>query len=128
METNMKLQKLFPITITEKIIEFRDFYTKVFNFDVVFEAEWYIHMRHESGTELAVMLPNLENQPSIIHKWYTGEGVIYSFEVDDAKKEYDRIKDIGVDICFDLRDEEWWQRHFMLKDPSGMIIDIVQHL
>jgi hypothetical protein len=68
METNMKLQKLFPITITEKIIEFRDFYTKVFNFDVVFEAEWYIHMRHESGTELAVMLPNLENQPSIIHK------------------------------------------------------------
>jgi uncharacterized glyoxalase superfamily protein PhnB len=124
----MKLQKLFPITITDKITECRDFYTKVFSFEVVFEAEWYIHMRHESGTELAVMLPNLENQPSIIHKQYFGEGVIYSFEVEDARKEYERIKKLGADICFDLKDEEWGQRHFMLKDPSGMVIDIVQHL
>jgi uncharacterized glyoxalase superfamily protein PhnB len=85
-------------------------------------------MLHESETELAVILPNLENQSRFLHTQYGGEGVVYSFEVDDAKKEFERIKELKVEIIFDLKDEEWGQRHFMLKDPSGMIIDIVQQL
>ena len=124
----MKLKKLFPITITSDLKECCDFYTKVFDFDIVFEAEWYIHLRHECGTELAVMLPDLDNQPKFLHAQYAGEGVVYSFEVDDAKKEYERIKELEVEIIFNLKDEEWGQRHFMIKDPSGMIVDIVQQL
>jgi len=124
----MKLQKLFPITITDKLTECRDFYTTFFNFKIVFEADWYIHLRHESGTELAVMLPRLDNQPSIIHAPYNGEGVIYSFEAEDAQTEYERLTGLGVTMSYDLKDEEWGQRHFMVKDPAGVVIDIVQHL
>ncbi|MBC7836770.1 VOC family protein [Acetobacteraceae bacterium] len=124
--TNMK--KLFPITITSQLAESKEFYTKLFDFEVVFEADWYIHMRHESGIEIAVMQPKLANQPEFLHGAYAGEGVVYSFEVDDAKSEYDRLKKLGVNIIYDLKDEEWGQRHFMLKDPAGMSIDVVQQL
>lgn len=124
----MKLQKLFPLTITDKLTACRDFYTTVFGFDVVFEADWYIHLRHESGVELALMLPKLENQPGCIQEQYNGQGIVYSFEVADAKEEYDRMKELGVAIVFELKDEEWGQRHFMVKDPAGMIIDIVQQM
>ncbi len=122
------MKGLFPITITAKLVECKEFYTKLFNFDVVFEADWYIHMRHESGIELAVMQPDLSNQPKFLHGAYAGEGVVYSFEVDDAKSEYERLKALGAPIIYELTDEEWGQRHFILIDPAGVSIDLVQQL
>jgi uncharacterized glyoxalase superfamily protein PhnB len=85
-------------------------------------------MRHESGIELAVMLPNVDNQPNFLHEQYGGKGIVFSFEAVDAQKEYERSKEHDVEIIFDLKDEEWGQRHCMIKDPSGIIIDIVQQL
>jgi uncharacterized glyoxalase superfamily protein PhnB len=32
----------------------------------------------------------------------------------------------GVQVTFDIRNEEWGQRHFMVTDPGGMTIDVVQ--
>lgn len=122
------MKKLFPITITEKIRETKDFYVNNFNFEIVFEADWYIHMRHESGIEIAVMLPNLENQPVFLHDSYDGKGVVYSLEVDDASKEYQRLKDLGVAFLLELKDEEWGQRHFMMQDPAGVAVDVVEQL
>lgn len=81
------MKRLFPITITTKLAKCKEFYTKFFNFEIVFEADWYIHMRHESGIEIAVMQPDLSNQPKFLHGAYAGEGVVYSFEVDDAKSD-----------------------------------------
>ena len=122
------MKKLFPTTITPQIVETKDFYTKFFNFEVVFEADWYIHLRHESGIEIAVMLPDLKNQPEFLHASYAGNGIVYSLEVDDAKTEYARLTDLGAPIVTELKDEEWGQRHFMLKDPAGMVVDVVQQL
>jgi uncharacterized glyoxalase superfamily protein PhnB len=122
------MKRLFPITITTKLTECRDFYTKFFNFEVVFEADWYIHLKHGSGIELAVMLPNLTNQPNMLHASYAGKGVVYSFEVDDAQAEYKRLKSLGAPIVHDIKDEEWGQRHFILQDPAKVSIDIVQQL
>lgn len=122
------MKRLFPITITEKLIETKDFYVTLFDFEIVFEAEWYIHMRHASGVELAVMLPNLENQPAFLHGAYAGNGVVYSLEVDDATAEYERLQGLGATFLLELKDEEWGQRHFMMQDPSGVSIDVVQQL
>lgn len=122
------MKRLFPITVTTKLVECKEFYTKFFNFKIVFEADWYIHMRHESGIELALMQPNLPNQPKFLHGAYAGEGIVYSFEVDDAKSEYERLKALGATIIYELTDEEWGQRHFILKDPAGVSIDLVQQL
>ncbi len=120
------MKKLYPITITEKLVETKDFYTNLFGFEVVFEADWYIHMKHTSGVEVAVMLPNLQNQPTFLHGGYVGNGVVYSLEVDDARAEYERLKGLGASFVLDIKDEEWGQRHFMMKDPAGVSIDVVQ--
>lgn len=74
------------------------------------------------------MLPDLENKPNVLHGSYPGKGIVFSFEVDDSEKEYKRLKALVINITFDLKDEEWGQRHFMVTDSSGMILDIAQHL
>ena len=122
------MKRLFPITITDKLSETKGFYAKLFGFEVVFEADWYIHMRHASGVEMAVMLPNLENQPGFLHGQYAGSGLVLSLEVDDARMEYARLRGLGAEFIFELKDEEWGQRHFMLRDPAGVVVDVVQQL
>ena len=124
----MKIKRLFLISITPNIKECKEFYIRFFSFEVVFEADWYIHLRNESEVEIAFMMPNLQNQPDFLHEIFSGKGVVFSFEVDDAKAEYERIKSLQASFIQDLKDEEWGQRHFMLVDPAGMVLDIVQQL
>ena len=33
---------------------------------------------------------------------------------------------LGAEIVYPLRDEVWGQRHFMAKDPNGLLVDVVQ--
>lgn len=124
----MKINAHFPITITEKLSECKDFYAKYFDFAPVFEADWYIHMANKTGTQLAFMKPNLNNQPSFLHTAYNGEGIVYSFEVADAAAEFAELQKTDIKILLNLKDEEWGQRHFIVQDPAGVHIDIVQQL
>jgi uncharacterized glyoxalase superfamily protein PhnB len=121
------MKKIYPITITDKLDECKKFYQEVFEFEVVFEADWYIQLLHtESGVEIAIMKPDLENQPTELHTEYDGNGIAFSFEVDDAEAEYLKIKEKTDTIFHKLTTEEWGQTHFMLKDPAGVVIDVVQ--
>lgn len=121
------MKKLYPITITDKLKECKVFYQQIFDFEIVFEADWYIHLLHkDSGIEIALMLPNLDNQPSKLHSEYSGNGIVYSFEVNDAKADYEKIKSKTDAIFYELTTEEWGQTHFMLADPAGVVIDVVQ--
>jgi uncharacterized glyoxalase superfamily protein PhnB len=35
---------------------------------------------------------------------------------------------MNLDIAMELKEEVWGQIHFMLQDPAGIRIDLVQHL
>ena len=121
------MKAVYPVTITTRLNECRKFYQEVFGFSIVFEAGWYVQLLHEaSGVEIGLMKPNLNNQPEILHGAYEGKGVIYTIEVEDAEKEFERIKGSNTDIFHPLVTEEWGQTHFMLTDPAGVVIDVVQ--
>ena len=72
------------------------------------------------------MLPDQPTQPKIFHHAYDGNGVIFSVEVNDADTAYAYAKKLSLDIVLTLRSEDWGQRHFSIKDPNGVYIDIVQ--
>lgn len=73
------------------------------------------------------MKPNLSNQPEFLHPEYNGKGIIITYDVTDAKKEYEKAKKIkGLKIIFPYTEEEWGQKHLILEDPAGMFVDIVQ--
>lgn len=123
----VKSTSFFPVLTTAKLTECRDFYTQCFGFTVVFEADWYIHLASETGIQLGFLQPNHPTQPDFLQAAYGGSGLIYSLEVDNVDQEYEKIKKSGIPILLELRTEEWGQKHFMIKDPAGMVIDVVQH-
>lgn len=116
----------FPVYIVKDLALAKAFYTENFGFDVVFSGDWYIHLVSESGVQVGFMLPNQPTQPPIFHNLYTGEGVIFSLEVNDADAAFAVAKSKSLNIVLDLKSEDWGQRHFCVEDPNGVQLDIVQ--
>lgn len=122
------INKLHPLTITSKLTETAEFYKTYFEFDEVFTSDWYIQLAHKGGAEIAVMLPDQPNQPEFLHGAHTGKGMVFTFETKDATAVYGALKAKNAPFTLELRDEEWGQRHFILEDPSGVYVDVVEYL
>ena len=56
------------------------------------------------------------------------EGYVISLEVADANLAYQRAKGLGLDIAMPLKSEPWGQTHFIVQDPAGIHLDIVEHV
>ena len=39
--------------------------------------------------------------------------------------EFQRVKQLGIPIEIELRDEEWGDRHFAVVDPNGIGVDVI---
>jgi uncharacterized glyoxalase superfamily protein PhnB len=122
----IEVKSSFPVFTVNDLEAANSFYTKNLGFDVAFSNEWYVHLVSKSGVQVGFMLPNLPTQPSIFQKQYSGEGVIFSLEVDDADAAFEVAKSKSLNIVLELRSEDWGQRHFCLQDPNGVYLDIVQ--
>ncbi len=119
-------QAAFPLFIVARLDRAKDYYTHYFGFQVVFENEWYLHLAAATGIQVGFMLPKQLTQPDEFKTEYGGAGVIFSLEVDDADAAYAFAQSQGLDIFLTLRSEAWGQRHFSLRDPNGVYLDVVQ--
>ncbi len=120
--------KLNAGIIAEKLNETKDFYTSVLGFGITFENEFYLLMHTpDKQSELSFLLPNHPSQQPLFQKPFRGEGMYLTIEVDDVDKVYQEIKEKGVKIAIELRDEPWGDRHFAITDPNGIGIDIVKY-
>ena len=53
-------------------------------------------------------------------------GLILNFEVEDVDSEYARVEEGGLPILLPIRDEAFGQRHFITRDPNGVLIDVIK--
>lgn len=52
-------------------------------------------------------------------------GLILAFVVDDLEGELARLEAEGVPITMPLTEEEWGERAFQVRDPNGVIVQLV---
>lgn len=117
---------MYPGIITPRLAETRAFYIEKLGFEVRFENEWFV-LLHRNGREIGFLLPEQPGQAPIFRKAFRGEGVWVTIEVPDVDAEYARMRALGVPIEVEIRDEPWGERHFSLKDPNGVGVDIVTY-
>ncbi len=120
--------KLNAGVITDKLRESKQFYSEVLGFGVTFENDFYLLMHTpDKAFEFSFLLPNHPSQQPLFHNAFEGKGLYLTLEVEDVDKLYRSVKAKGVDIEIDLRDEPWGDRHFAIKDPNGVGIDLVTY-
>jgi catechol 2,3-dioxygenase-like lactoylglutathione lyase family enzyme len=125
---NTVRMKLNAGIITTQIEKTRRFYTENLHFGVTFENEFYLlmHTPNHQG-EISFLLPNHPSQQPIFQKPFAGQGMYLTIEVDDVDAIYRELKQKGVKIEIEIRDEPWGDRHFAIVDPNGIGIDIVKY-
>ena len=122
----MQIQSSYPVVVTDKLAQVRDFYVRQLGFEPVFEASWFIYLA--AGTAgIAFMSPDHPSQPPGPEK-FNGQGLFLTLQVPDAAAAFKRLKDAGTAIAYPLRDEPWGQRRFGLVDPAGLWVDIVEQI
>ena len=129
--TNAQTQhkmKLNAGIITEKLSETKEFYTDVLGFGVSFENDFYLLMHTpDKISEISFLQPNHPSQKPIFQSPFNGKGVYLTIEVEEVDKVYEKLKNKGVAIEIEIRDEPWGDRHFAIVDPNGIGIDIVTY-
>lgn len=114
--------------ITTDIEATKAFYQKHLDFGISFQNDFYLllHTPNQQA-ELSFLLPNHPTQKPLFQPAFQKQGVYLTIEVEDVDAVYQKMKQEGVDIKIDIRDEPWGDRHFAIEDPNGIGIDIVTY-
>lgn len=122
----MELTSFYPVIATERLQESRDFYTRLLGFETTFEADWYVSLLRPGAVpyELALLDPTHPTVPEGYRR--PVQGLLLNFEVADVDAEWERLVGReGLTPVLGLRSEDFGQRHFIVTDPSGVLIDII---
>lgn len=112
--------------ITQHLQASKDFYVNLFACQVVYDSDWFVLLRL-GDSELGFMLPEQSHQAALFRPAFQGQGIWIAVEVEDVDAQYQRLQAMQVPIELALRDEPWGDRHFVIRDPNGIGVDIVQH-
>jgi uncharacterized glyoxalase superfamily protein PhnB len=123
----MKIMDSYPLLTVRDMCASRDFYVKHFGVGVIFEADWVTMLGDPETGKIAIgfMTPDHPTNPPG-PEVFDGKGMIVTIQVRNAAKACAALKEEGVHIFYDLKEEPWGQRRFTLTDPSGVIVDVVE--
>lgn len=125
----IEFSAMFPVMVTENLVQVKAFYETIFGFKAVYyQEDFYLHLvSMDSGVQLGFLVPNHPSQPEFLQRLIDPTGYVISLEVMEAASAYEQAKEFNLNVSMPLKEEVWGQIHFMVEDPSGINIDIVQH-
>jgi catechol 2,3-dioxygenase-like lactoylglutathione lyase family enzyme len=122
----MQLTSFYPVIGTSRLPEAHEFYTRHFGFETTFEADWYVSLRRPGPPSYELAL--LDHTHPTVPDGYRRPvgGLLLNFEVADVDAEWERlVVRAGLRPELELRSEPFGQRHFIVADPSGVLIDVI---
>jgi uncharacterized glyoxalase superfamily protein PhnB len=106
-----------PNIRSDRPAESRDFLVDLLGFEVAMDLGWVVTLASPTNPSAQVTIIG-NDDPS-------APGI--SVEVDDVDAAHAKAVEQGLEIPYPLRDEEWGVRRFMLREPSGMTVNVLSH-
>ena len=122
----MKITGYYPVLLVDDVEKAAAFYQTHFGFKSLFASDWYIHLQQadHQNVNLAFVSRTHETVPEGSRK--PAAGMLINFEVDDPDEIYHRLRAADVPVLRTLRDEDFGQRHFIIEDPNGVMVDVIK--
>lgn len=122
----MVLSSFYPVLCTPRLQESRAFYTDLFGFEETFSADWYVSLRRLGPPDFELALLEAGHATLPENHATSAQGLLLNFEVADVDVEWERlVVHGGLDPVLSLRSEDFGQRHFIVADPTGVLIDVI---
>ncbi|MEA5476697.1 VOC family protein [Pseudanabaena galeata UHCC 0370] len=120
----MSFSRILTNICSDRLSESRDFYVSLLDFEVSYDSDWYVQLRHPSNKELEFGI--ILRSHDLIPQEYqtTPSGMYITFVVPDVDLLYEKAIGMGLRIVQEPRDEFYGQRRFLTVDPNGCLIDI----
>jgi catechol 2,3-dioxygenase-like lactoylglutathione lyase family enzyme len=113
----MTIRRAIPNIRSERPAETRDFFVELLGFEVAMDMGWVVTVASPTNPSAQVTIIGNDDMAA--------PGI--SVEVDDVDAVHARAVQQGFEIAYSLRDEEWGVRRFMLREPSGTIVNVLSH-
>ena len=106
-----------PNVRSDRPTETREFFVELLGFEVAMDMGWVVTVISPTNPSAQVTIIGNDD--------LAAPGI--SVEVDDVDAVHARAAEQGAEIAYPLRDEEWGVRRFMLREPSGTIVNVLSH-
>lgn len=119
----------YPLITVTRLAQSRDFFVEQFGMRVAFEASWVVMLSHvdDGAISLGLMATDHPSSPPGPEP-FQGRGMIITMQVDDAAGLHARFAARMQPLAFPLTVAPWGQRRFMVSDPSGILVDVVEQI
>jgi catechol 2,3-dioxygenase-like lactoylglutathione lyase family enzyme len=118
----MAIRRVVPDIVSKRFDESRAFYAE------------FLGMRRAMDLGFIITFASTSNETAQVSIVSEGEvatpanGVALSIEVADVDELYARATERGLTIVYPLTDEPWGVRRFFVRDPNGVVVNVMMHL
>lgn len=113
----MAVGRAVPNIRSDRPAETRDFFVKLLGFEVVMDIGWVVTVASPANASAQVTIVANDDPAA--------PGI--SVEVSDVDAVHASAVKQGFEIAYPLRDEDWGVRRFMLREPSGTVVNVLAH-
>ncbi len=117
------VNRLLTIICSTNLTASKDFYTKLFDFSVDYDSDWFVHLiSKDKKLELGITDRTNEIVPKAYQK--APNGFYITFVVDYADELFKIAKTEGLEVLEEPSDTFYGQRRLLSKDPDGTLVDV----
>jgi hypothetical protein len=111
------ISRAVPNIKSERPAETREFFVELLGFEVAMDMGWVVTVASPTNPSVQVTIIGNDDMAA--------PGI--SVGVPDVDAVHAKAVEQGHEIVYPLRDEEWGVRRFMLREPSGTVVNVVSH-
>jgi len=118
-----KINRIMTNICSDDLAKSRDFYTKLFDFNVNYDSDWFVHLiSKDKKLELGI----IDRTNEIVPKDFQNnpQGFYITFVVDNTDEVFEVAKTEKFEIISEPTNTFYGQRRLLLKDPNGTLVDI----
>lgn len=115
----MSIRRVVPDVTTDRLDESRDFYVSLLGFEVAMDMDWVVTLVSPVNPTAQVTL--------MIHDASAPVQPQMSVEVADVDAVHAEALRRGDEVVYPLTDEPSGVRRFFVRDPSGAVINVLEH-
>ena len=113
----MTISRAVPNIKSDRPSETRDFFVDLLGLEVTMDLGWVATVASPTNPAIQVTIVSNDDMAA--------PGI--SVGVADVDAVHAKAVEQGREIVYPLRDEEWGVRRFMLREPSGTVVNVVSH-
>ena len=115
----MSIQRVVPDLQSDNLNKSRNFYVDLLGFEVVMDMGWIVTFASPTHPTAQITVMSHDASSSIVPQ--------VTIQVTDVDAVHTEAVRQGAEIVYPLTDESWGVRRFFLRDPNGIVINVMCH-